>query len=78
MAITDIREQLHKQIDRLPDDVVQQIADFALFVTARRRFSERYADWTDEEWQTFALEQLFSDDDEVEYTLQDAREVYNP
>lgn len=32
-----IREQLHQQIDVLPDEVVQVIADFASFAAARRQ-----------------------------------------
>ena len=37
MTTVTIREQLHKQIDNLPDDAVERIADFTLFVTARRK-----------------------------------------
>jgi hypothetical protein len=72
------REQLHHQIDALPDDIVEQIADFALFVMARRQFNKRYTDWSNQEWQAFALEQLLRDGDEVEYTLDDAKEIYKP
>lgn len=78
MATKDIREQLHKQIDRLPDEVVEQIADFTLFVMARRQISPTYADWEHDQWQTFTLEQLFHEDDEVEYALEDAQEIYHP
>jgi hypothetical protein len=31
MNTTSIRRRLHKQIDRLPDELVQQAADFVLF-----------------------------------------------
>jgi predicted component of type VI protein secretion system len=72
------REQLHHQIDALPDDIVEQIADFALFVMARRQFNKLYTDWSNQEWQAFALEQLLRDGDEVEYTLDDAKEIYKP
>jgi predicted component of type VI protein secretion system len=72
------REQLHHQIDALPDDVVEQIADFALFVMARRQLNKRYTDWSNQEWQAFALEQLLRDGDDVEYTLDDAKEIYKP
>jgi hypothetical protein len=34
MATNNIREQLYQQIDRLPDEVVEQIADFTF---VRRR-----------------------------------------
>jgi len=78
MTTVTIREQLYKQIDSLPDDVVEQIADFTLFVMARRRITPSYVDWGSSQWQDFALEQLFREDDEVEYSLEDAQEIYNP
>ena len=73
-----IREQLHKQIDKLPDDIVQQVADFTLFVMARRQISPNDVDWDGWQWQDFTLEQFFREDDEVEYTLKDAQEIYRP
>ena len=78
MTTVTIREQLYKQIDNLPDDVVEQIADFTLFVMARRQITPSYVDWGSSQWQDFALGQLFREDDEVEYSLEDAREIYNP
>jgi len=35
MNTIGIRRQLHKQIDRLPDELVQQAADFVLFLSAK-------------------------------------------
>ncbi len=78
MTTMTIREQLYKQIDNLPDDVVEQIADFTLFVMARRQITPSYVDWSSNQWQDFALGQLFREDDEVEYSLEDAQEIYNP
>jgi hypothetical protein len=78
MSNATIREQLRKQIDNLPDDVVEQVADFTLFLMARRQIPRRYADWKNDEWQDFALGQLFREADDVEYSLEDAQEVYNP
>lgn len=72
------REQLYKQINRLPDDIVQQIADFTFFVMARREIAPLYAEWKGSQWQDFSLEQFFREDDEVEYTLKDAQEIYRP
>jgi hypothetical protein len=73
-----IREQLHKQIDSLPQELVEQIADFTLFVMARKKLSPGYAEWEHSQWQSFALEQLFDEDeeDEVTYSLEDAEEVF--
>lgn len=78
MTAVAIREQLCKQIDKLPDDVVEQIADFTLFVMARRQMIPGYADWDSNQWQDFALGQLYREGDEVEYSLEDAREIYHP
>lgn len=79
MTTATIRELLHRQIDVLPDDMVQQIADFALFVAARKKIGGDCADWNAQQWEKFAVEQLFRDtDDDVVYTLNDAKEIYHP
>jgi len=78
MTTATFREQLQKQINRLPDDIVQQIADFTFFVMARREINPLFADWENNQWQDFSLEQFFREDDEVEYSLEDAQEVYHP
>ena len=78
MTTLAIREQLYKQIDNLPDDIVEQIADFTLFVMARRRITPNYRDWNSDQWLDFALGQLYRENDEVEYSLKDAREIYHP
>jgi len=71
-----IRDQLHKQIDALPEELVEQIADFTLFVMARKQIVPAYAEWEQNQWQSFALEQLFAEEDEVTYSLEDAQEVF--
>ena len=73
-----IREQLQQQLDSLPDDIVQQIADFTLFVMTRRNLTPAYTDWQSSEWQDFVLSQFFREEDEVEYSLEDAQEVFHP
>jgi hypothetical protein len=78
MTTTNIRDQLHTQIDHLPADIVEQIADFTLFVMSRRQITPLYTDWTHTEWQTFSLEQFFREEDEVAYSLADAQEIYHP
>jgi enoyl reductase-like protein len=78
MAHQISREQLFKQINSLPDDIVQQIADFTFFVMARRKITPLYAEWKSSQWQDFTLEQFFREEDEVEYTLKDAQEIYRP
>lgn len=78
MTLLDIRQQLHQQIDRLPDEIIEQIADFALFVMTRREIAPAYAEWESSQWQTFALEHFFREADEVQYSLEDAQEIYHP
>ena len=76
MAIDLLRKKMHQQIDNLPADILQEVADFMSFVV-ERRFREKIEDWDDETWQKMALEQFFRDDEgEVVYTLEDAVEVY--
>ena len=76
MAATAIREQLHRQLDTLPDDLLAEIADFAAFILARRQGTAPYADWSEGEWYKFALGQFLREADDVEYTLADAEEVF--
>lgn len=76
MSAMQVREQLHKRIDMLPDDLVEQVADFTLFVIARKQAPLSYEEWTLRQWQDFALEQFFREEDDVEYTIADAKEVY--
>ena len=76
MSEMQVREQLHKRIDALPDELVEQVADFTLFVMARKQNPLSYEEWTLRQWQDFALEQFFREEDDVEYSLADAQEVY--
>ncbi|RIK32385.1 MAG: hypothetical protein DCC56_00825 [Anaerolineae bacterium] len=80
MNPTIIRDRLHEQINRLPDELVEEVADFILFLAAKRKISNRYHDWDDRQWHEFAAQQFFraEDEDEIEYSLKDAREVYRP
>lgn len=78
MATLDMRQQLYQQIAHLPDDVVAQIADFTLFVMTRRQIKPVYAEWEHTQWETFALQHLFRETDEVSYSLEDAQEIYHP
>ncbi|MFN8384995.1 MAG: hypothetical protein U0V48_01250 [Anaerolineales bacterium] len=76
MDILQIRKQLHKRIDSLPDDVIAQVADFTLFIMVKNQISPLYEEWEINQWQNFALEQFFREEDEVEYSISDAKEVY--
>jgi hypothetical protein len=55
MNTTAIRKQIHKRIDTLSDDAVEQIADFTLFIMARKHIAPDYGEWAGQEWQDFTL-----------------------
>ena len=73
-----IHEQLHQQIDDLPDDIVGKIADFMQFIMEKRDATPVYSDWKDRQWQDFALSQFLRETDDVGYSLEDAQEIYRP
>ena len=73
------REQLHQQIDSLPDDIIEQIANLILSITTQEKIAaSEYTDWQSIQWEEFSLTQLFREDDEIEYSLEDAEEIYQP
>ena len=74
MNTMQIRKQLHQRIDNLADDALEQVADFTLFVMAKKQ--TLYEEWTVHQWQDFALTQFFGEEDDVEYSLADAQEIY--
>lgn len=75
MSITS-REKLHQQIDQLPDRVVEQIANFTSSIITQQNNIPAYSDWKDKNWQEFSLQQFFCEEDEIEYSLEDAQEIY--
>lgn len=78
MTSVSVRQQLHGQIERLPDEMIQQIADFTFFMMTRRGMAPLYEEWSADQWQTFSLGQFFRDEDEIGYSLEDAKEIYHP
>jgi hypothetical protein len=56
---------------------VQLIADFVAFVVGRRQKSLSYVDWDKGQWHSFALDQFLREDDDVEYSLDDAQEIFH-
>lgn len=71
-----------QQIDRIPDKVIRDIEERAWQLAAEAAFkhqeNQTIADWRNSEWQDFSLGQFFREEDEVEYTLGDAQEIYKP
>ncbi|MBE2241036.1 MAG: hypothetical protein IAE81_24835 [Caldilineaceae bacterium] len=73
MATSTMREQLYRQIEALPDDLVEQIAKFTQYIVEGRMAStQNYADWDDTLWQALSLGQLFREDEDGLCTLLDA------
>ncbi len=70
------REKLHQQIDQLPDHIVEQIANFTSSIITQQNDPPEYSNWEDKDWQEFALQQFFCEEDEIEYSLEDAQEIY--
>jgi ureidoglycolate hydrolase len=78
MSVMALRELLHQQIATAPDELLPEISDFVAFITTRRQ-GVTYVDWSAEEWRDFTLAQFMRDtDDDVEYSLEDAKEVFHP
>ncbi len=50
MSVTT-RQQLHQQIDKLPDHMGEQIARFTLLITTGKNNILEYTNWQDQEWQ---------------------------
>ena len=49
-----------------------------VFVIAHRKLSAAYSNRESSEWQDFVLGQLFQEEDEVEYAIEDAKQVSVP
>ena len=73
-----IRQQLHQKIDQLPDHIVEKIVNFTQFISTQQNSPPDHIDWQDKDWSEFSLEQFFRQEDEVEYSLEDAQEIYQP
>jgi hypothetical protein len=77
MSALHVREQLSRQLNELPDHIVNEIADFTAFILARHQIPMPYLEWTEAQWKALSLSQFFRDaDDDVAYTINDAEEVY--
>ena len=77
MSTITIRETLHRQLELLPDELIQEIADFTAFILVKRRQPLAYAEWQQGSWSNFALQNMLREtDNDVEYSLADAQEIY--
>jgi hypothetical protein len=59
--------------------LVKQIASLILSIATKQKIGvSEYTDWQSTQWQDFVLTQFFGEDDEIEYSLEDAEEIYQP
>jgi len=77
MSVTS-REQLHQQIDQLPDRIVEQIANFISSIITQQNNIPEYSNWKHKDGQKVSLQEFFCEDDEIEYSLEDSQEIYKP
>ena len=77
MSVTS-REKLHQQIDQLPDRIVEPIVNFTSSMITQQNNIPEYSNWEDKDWQEFSLQIFFRKEDEIEYSLEDAQEIYTP
>ena len=69
--------RLKKKLN-LPEDTIVQVDVTPLETAPVPDMKAITEDWEQAEWQDFALEQFFCEEDEIEYTIKDAKEVYRP
>ena len=67
-----VKDQLIRRIERLPEDVLEEVDDFVAFIQKKKR-----ADREGLSWGSFALStgafDFWNDREEVEYSLNDVR-----
>ncbi len=56
----------------------EKIANFTRLISPEPNKISEHTNWQDEDWQKFSLEQFFKEGDEIEYSLADAQEIYQP
>ena len=68
----NVKDQLIRRIERLPEDVLEEVYDFVAFIQEKR-----LADREGLSWGSFALStgafDFWNDREEVEYSLNDLR-----
>jgi hypothetical protein len=67
-----VKDQLIKRIEKLPEDILEEVDDFVAFIQEKKR-----ADREGFSWGSFALStgafDFWNDREEVEYSLNDLR-----
>jgi hypothetical protein len=75
MTANTVKEQRQRQSELLLDDILVEIAGFTGLVLARRKMPVLDQEWSERDWQAFALQQFLRESTDVEYTIEDVEEV---
>ncbi|MEB3160692.1 MAG: hypothetical protein VKL20_04450 [Synechocystis sp.] len=71
----NLREKLHQKIDQVSGEILkdnkQNIKD-----SIDKLVDILYNNSSDKDWQNLAIQSLWENEEEIEYTLADAKEVY--
>jgi len=70
------KHQIIKEIENLPQDLVEEVNDFIAFIREKRGSSEKkVTSWSDFSLSSGAFD-FWNDPEEEEYTLRDLRKKY--
>ena len=67
-----VKERLFREIERLPENILEEVFDFVTFIRRRRLSEARDWAWTDFALGTGAFD-FWNDPEEVEYSLVDLK-----
>jgi len=68
----EVKDQLIRRIERLPEDVLEEVYDFVAFIQEKRRTGGEGLSWGSFALSTGAFD-FWNDREEVEYSLNDLR-----
>ena len=67
-----VKEQLFREIERLPENILEEVFDFVTFIRRRRLSEAEGRVWTDFALSTGSFD-FWNDPEEVEYSLADLK-----
>jgi len=69
------KEQLIREVEKLPEDLAAEVYDFVVFIQNRREIGEKQAGaWSDFALSTGAFD-FWNDPEEVEYSLENIKRL---
>ncbi len=73
----NLREKLHQKIDQISEEQLEMVDKQQTIKDSIDKLVDiLYDNSSDEDWQNLAIQSLWEEEEEVEYTLADAKEVY--